>query len=320
MSAAIERGVEYLTLFAFSSENWRRPAEEVSILMDLFLRALEQEVAKLHENGIRFKAIGDTSRFPTRIRELIAAGEALTARNTRAHADDRRQLRRALGHRAGGAALLRASIRTRASRRRRILPEALEPYLAMGYAPEPDLFIRTGGEQRISNFLLWQLAYTELYFTDLLWPDFDAAALDRRDRVVPEPRAPLRPHQRAGAGGAGRLSRRLHHAEAAGMLMTRILTALRAGPRRAGGAVPAAAARLGARDARASIAVAADEWARLAGFAAPRWAWSSAARSLIGLELLFSPLAGFARGWPARWCSPSAAPRRCSGCWSRRRG
>ena len=105
--AAIERGVEFLTLFAFSSENWRRPADEVSILMDLFLRALEQEVAKLHENNIRFKVVGDMSRFPARIRELIAAGEALTARNTRPDADRRRELRRPLGHRAGGAALFR---------------------------------------------------------------------------------------------------------------------------------------------------------------------------------------------------------------------
>ncbi len=134
--ACIERGVEFLTLFAFSSENWRRPADEVSILMQLFLRALEQEVAKLHDNGIRFKVIGDTRRFEPKIRELIAAGEALTADNKR-----------------------------------------LTLTVAANYGGR-DLFIRTGGEQRISNFLLWQVAYTELYFTDLLWPDFDAAALD----------------------------------------------------------------------------------------------------------------------------------------------
>ncbi len=107
MRACAERGVGYLTLFAFSSENWRRPEEEVSILMDLFLRALEQEVAKLHENGIRFKVVGDLARFDRRIRELIAEGEALTAANSAAHADDRRELRRPLGHRAGRAALLR---------------------------------------------------------------------------------------------------------------------------------------------------------------------------------------------------------------------
>src|SRR5436190_23425740 len=167
---AIERGVEYLTLFAFSSENWRRPADEVSILMDLFLRALEQEVAKLHENNIRFKAIGDLARFPTRIRELIAAGEALTARNTR--------LTLTVAANYGGRSdIAQAAQRYFADHPEAadgppMAPEALDPYLAMSYAPEPDLFIRTGGEQRISNFLLWQLAYTEFYFTDVLWPDF----------------------------------------------------------------------------------------------------------------------------------------------------
>jgi len=175
--ACLERGVEFLTLFAFSSENWRRPADEVSILMDLFLRALEQEVTKLDENGIRFRVVGDTSRFDPRIRELIEAGEEKTARNTRltltvaANYGGRWDIAQAARHyftlnpdALAGDAPLR--------------PEALEPFLAMAYAPEPDLFIRTGGEQRISNFLLWQLAYTELYFTDLLWPDFDAAVFD----------------------------------------------------------------------------------------------------------------------------------------------
>jgi undecaprenyl diphosphate synthase len=174
--SAIERGVEYLTLFAFSSENWRRPADEVSILMDLFLRALEQEVAKLHENNIRFKTIGELGRFPARIRELIAAAEALTARNTRltltvaANYGGRRDIAQ--------AAQRYFADHPEAADGPPMAPEALDPYLAMSYAPEPDLFIRTGGEQRISNFLLWQLAYTEFYFTDLLWPDFDAAAFD----------------------------------------------------------------------------------------------------------------------------------------------
>ena len=175
--AVIERGVEYLTLFAFSSENWRRPADEVSILMDLFVRALEQEVAKLHRNGIRFKLVGDMSRFDTRIRELAKAGEQLTARNTR--------LTLTIAANYGGRwdiaqaarAYFRAHPEALASETP-LAPEALEPYLAMAYAPEPDLFIRTGGEKRVSNFLLWQLAYSEFYFTDLLWPDFDAAALD----------------------------------------------------------------------------------------------------------------------------------------------
>ena len=174
--ASIERGVEYLTLFAFSSENWRRPAEEVSILMDLFLRALEQEVAKLHDNEIRFKVVGDIARFPARIRELVAAGEALTSHNTR--------LTLTIAANYGGRHdIMQAAQRyfadhPQAADDASITPSVLDPYLAMSYAPEPDLFIRTGGEQRISNFLLWQLAYTELYFTDLLWPDFDATALD----------------------------------------------------------------------------------------------------------------------------------------------
>ena len=174
--AAVERGVEFLTLFAFSSENWRRPAEEVSILMDLFARALEQEVAKLHRNGIRLKVVGDTSRFDRRIRDLVAAGEALTADNSR--------LTLTVAANYGGRwDVAQAARRYFAAHPEALAeggalaPEAIEPYLAMAYAPEPDLFIRTGGEKRISNFLLWQLAYTELYFTDLLWPDFDKNAL-----------------------------------------------------------------------------------------------------------------------------------------------
>jgi len=174
--ACVERDIEFLTLFAFSSENWRRPAEEVSILMDLFLHALEQEVAKLHANGIRFKVVGDTSMFDSRIRDLIATGEAQTA----AH----RRLTLTVAANYGGRWDIAQAVRRYIAAHPEIpsdkvllAPEALEPYLAMAYAPEPDLFIRTGGEQRISNFLLWQLAYTELYFTDMLWPDFDAAAL-----------------------------------------------------------------------------------------------------------------------------------------------
>jgi len=175
--ACIERDIEYLTLFAFSSENWRRPPEEISILMDLFLRALEQEVAKLHANGIRFKVIGDLSVFDRRIRELVTAGEAQTAAHTR--------LTLTVAANYGGrwdmaqAARRYFAIHPQAARDgSELRPEELEPFLAMAYAPEPDLFIRTGGEQRISNFLLWQAAYSELYFSDKLWPDFDGAALD----------------------------------------------------------------------------------------------------------------------------------------------
>jgi undecaprenyl diphosphate synthase len=176
VKAAIEEGVEFLTLFAFSSENWRRPAEEVSLLMELFGRALEQEVAKLHANEIRLKVIGDTSRFDRRIGELVAAGEVLTAGNSR--------LTLTIAANYGGrwdvAQAARAYFAAHPEGLAADVPmnsEVLEPYLSTAYAPEPDLFIRTGGEQRISNFLLWQLAYTELYFTDMLWPDFDAAAL-----------------------------------------------------------------------------------------------------------------------------------------------
>ena len=170
-----ERGVEYLTLFAFSSENWRRPAEEVTFLMQLFVVALEQEIGKLHDNGVRFKLIGDVSRFEPKLVRLARDAEALTA----AH----RRLTLTIAANYGG----RWDVLQAANRMLREHPglaagfseRDLTPYLALSYAPEPDLFIRTGGEQRISNFVLWQLAYTELYFTETLWPDFDAAALDR---------------------------------------------------------------------------------------------------------------------------------------------
>jgi len=172
--ACVERGVEYLTLFAFSSENWRRPVEEVSFLMDLFVTALEQEVAKLHENGIRFRVVGDLDRFERRIQMLIRDGEALTRDNER--------LTLTIAANYGGRWDLMQATRRMLAEHPRLVSgfeeSDLEPYLALNYAPEPDLFIRTGGEQRISNFLLWQLAYTELYFTDALWPDFDAASLD----------------------------------------------------------------------------------------------------------------------------------------------
>jgi undecaprenyl diphosphate synthase len=172
VQACAERGVEYLTLFAFSSENWRRPAEEVALLMQLFQGALTNEVAKLHKNGVRLKVVGDTQRFDPKIRRLIEQGERLTAAN--------RRLTLTIAANYGGRWDILQALRRLL--KEGTLPEALKeehlaPYLAMSYAPEPDLFIRTGGEQRISNFLLWQLAYTELYFTETLWPDFDAAAL-----------------------------------------------------------------------------------------------------------------------------------------------
>lgn len=169
------RGVDYLTLFAFSSENWRRPEEEVSLLMDLFRYALEHEVRNLHKNNVRLKVIGDLTRFDSALVQLIQNSELLTAENT--------GLTLTIAANYGGRwDMLQAVTQLLAQRPelagQPLTEQQLAPYLTMHYAPEPDLFIRTGGEQRISNFLLWQLAYSELYFTPTLWPDFDAAALD----------------------------------------------------------------------------------------------------------------------------------------------
>ena len=171
--ACAERGVSHLTVFAFSSENWRRPQEEVTLLMELFMRALENEVARLHENDIRFRVIGDLSGFSARIQALIRDAEALTRDNTR--------LTFTVAANYGGRWDIMQAVKKLMAAG--VAPEALDEaalaqQLSMAEAPEPDLFIRTGGEQRISNFLLWQLAYTELYFTDALWPDFNAAALE----------------------------------------------------------------------------------------------------------------------------------------------
>jgi len=171
--ACAERGVSHLTVFAFSSENWRRPQEEVTLLMELFMRALENEVARLHENDIRFRVIGDLSGFSERIQTLIRDAEALTCNNTR--------LTFTVAANYGGRwDIVQAVKRLMASgvAADEVDEALLAQQLSVADAPEPDLFIRTGGEQRISNFLLWQLAYTELHFTDALWPDFDAAALD----------------------------------------------------------------------------------------------------------------------------------------------
>jgi undecaprenyl diphosphate synthase len=169
----IELGVEQLSLFAFSSENWRRPEDEVSKLMELFVMALEREVGKMHKNGIRLRIIGDLSRFNSRLQELIQAGEALTANNQRLTVN----VAANYGGRWDILSAANAWIKEHPGEQ---LNEAdLAARLSLGDTPEPDLFIRTGGEERISNFLLWQLAYTELYFTDTLWPDFNVKALDR---------------------------------------------------------------------------------------------------------------------------------------------
>jgi len=178
VDACARRGVEYLTLFAFSSENWRRPPDEVSVLMRLFINALEREVSQLAANGIRLKVVGELGAFESRLRELVASAVASTEHNHRMTLT----IAANYGGRWDILQAMRALLAERPELARDASPldeAALEKHLAMAFAPEPDLFIRTGGEQRISNFLLWQLAYTELYFTDAWWPDFDAAALDR---------------------------------------------------------------------------------------------------------------------------------------------
>ena len=169
-----ELGVKYLTVFAFSSENWRRPADEVSFLMSLFMKMLDREVANLHANNIRLRIIGDRMRFDDKLRLAISDAETLTFNNN--------GLTLTIAANYGGRwdvmhaahALLQDHPELATS----FTEKDLQPYLSMGDAPEPDLFIRTGGEKRISNFMLWQLAYTELYFTDTLWPAFGRRALD----------------------------------------------------------------------------------------------------------------------------------------------
>ena len=172
--SCLERGVEYLTLFAFSSENWRRPQEEVSLLMQLFVKALEQEVDKLDRNGVRLRIIGDLSHFEGRLQELIRSAEARTAGNSRLHLT----IAANYGGRWDIMQAVNAMLVAQPDKRAGWNEADLEPFLSMSFAPEPDLFIRTGGEERISNFLLWQLAYTELYFTGTLWPEFDRAEFD----------------------------------------------------------------------------------------------------------------------------------------------
>ena len=172
--ACVDRGIEYLTLFAFSSENWRRPADEVSFLMGLFFTVLESEIGKLHESGVRLKLIGDLSRFEPKLVELIHRGQKLTEHNTK--------LTLTIAANYGGRWDIMQATNAMTLAHPDIVGHSTEddltPYLSMAYAPEPDLFIRTGGEQRVSNFLLWQLAYAELYFTEQLWPEFDAKCLD----------------------------------------------------------------------------------------------------------------------------------------------
>lgn len=172
--ACSDLGVSYLTVFAFSSENWRRPSDEVGFLMNLFMRVLSAEVKRMNRNNVRLKVVGNRNRFPSDLITSIEEAEAATAANT--------GLTLTVAADYGGRwDILQAVQSLLAEHPEKVAnwtEDDLTPYLAMPYAPEPDLFIRTGGEQRTSNFLLWQLAYSELYFTDLAWPEFDRKALE----------------------------------------------------------------------------------------------------------------------------------------------
>ncbi len=172
-----ELNVEVLTLFAFSSENWRRPEKEVGLLMELFIMALQRESKKLREGKVRLKVIGDLSRFSDKLRKEIKKAEDLTKENT--------GLELVIAANYGGRWDITQAVQSVASQVKQGVIDAdavteahIEKYLSLAGLPEPDLFIRTGGEQRISNFLLWQLAYSELYFTDILWPDFNKDELN----------------------------------------------------------------------------------------------------------------------------------------------
>jgi undecaprenyl diphosphate synthase len=173
----LRRGIGVLTLFAFSSENWGRPRDEVMGLMALFVESLEAEIPELHAQGVRLRFIGERSELDARLRASMTSSEQTTAAN------EQLALQVALSY--GGRSDILAAARRLALQveRHQLSAEQIdEPTfaaaLALGALPDPDLFIRTGGEQRVSNFLLWNLAYTELYFTEQLWPDFDRAAFD----------------------------------------------------------------------------------------------------------------------------------------------
>jgi len=178
VEAAAERGVKYLTLFAFSSENWRRPEEEVSSLMGLFVEALRREVNELHRNNVCLRFVGALDQLSDGLRSKMAAAEAKTAGNSGL------ALNVAVAY--GGRWDITSAARTLASRAAAgeiepadVNEETLAAEMQLAGVPDPDLLIRTGGEQRISNFLLWHLAYAELWFTEVLWPDFDKAEFDK---------------------------------------------------------------------------------------------------------------------------------------------
>lgn len=177
IQTCVEKGIEVVTLFAFSSENWRRPKKEVSLLMSLFLVALQREVKKLHKNDVKLKIVGDVSAFDNKIQAQIKKSEELTK--------DNKILVLNIAANYGGQWDITQSVKSLARKvesgelkAEDITSDLINKNLCMSDLPEPDLFIRTGGEQRISNFLIWQLAYSELYFTDTLWPDFDRQAFE----------------------------------------------------------------------------------------------------------------------------------------------
>ena len=173
----IERGIEALTLFAFSSENWQRPADEVSALMSLFLRALDRELEELHRRGVRLRFIGERASFAPELRNRMTSAEAITRSNSGLQLS----VAASYGGRwdiAQAARRLAEQVRAGSLDPTDIDEQLLGRMTCLAELPAPDLFIRTGGDQRISNFLLWQLAYTELYFTETLWPDLDRATLD----------------------------------------------------------------------------------------------------------------------------------------------
>ena len=176
VQACTARGVKWLTLFAFSTENWKRPADEVTSLMSLLLLYLQKEANDMHKNGVRLIIIGDRSGFDTRLQTLMASVEAMTAHNT--------QINLTIAANYGGRWDILQAVRAwhvenPGQPGSDITESALAKHLSLACAPEPDLLVRTGGESRVSNFMLWQSAYTEMYFTSTLWPDFTPAAFEQ---------------------------------------------------------------------------------------------------------------------------------------------
>ncbi len=176
VKACVDQGIKHLTLFAFSTENWKRPEEEVSTLMGLFIQYLEKEMIDMQAEGVRLNVIGDISRFPQTLQDKIKATEASTAISTGIVLNvaanyggqwDIVQAVKAWQEANPGQSVGHLS------------PESLSLFLSAADQPQPDLLIRTGGESRISNFMLWQLAYAEFYFTDVLWPDFDVPQFNK---------------------------------------------------------------------------------------------------------------------------------------------